>query len=407
MRYWLGRTAAVLVILSAGCENPTAPDRLDVSRANGAEATPNDETGNGAIRGGDPECDDASCAPEPRIDGTTAVVWFDGETLKGQATLHFMGNYGYVGTQITATNLDGRSVSSPLLYTELQRYAPISVEFIESPVAQVPTPGCGWSGSGIAHYRAETRSLVSGRTLRVLATQQYATQAYGKACACSNRQNSPGSEQIAFASAGTEVSSCADDGSDSGGGGGGGGTGFWRYICVTTIWGTFDPYTGEYEIHGVDTRCYATFLTQSILAESGIRSQTDWTSSLGVAQGQRSITVIATGSDGRAPARAVWLARRGSQPTVLVDTTRATVEDVARAIAAAEVLSATHNRPPQQDTEVSVTSIEWNANWNAARGRIERMLTDLGSVAERNVVGYGRVRALTIPLPASGEIWQR
>jgi hypothetical protein len=295
-------------------------------------------------------------------------------------------------------------VSSPLLYTELQRYAPISVEFIESPVAQVSTPGCGWVGSGLAHFRAETRSLTSGRTLRSLATQQYATPAYGKACGCSKPRNPPENEQIRLESAEAEVDSCDGEGSGTGSGDS---NGYWRYICVTTIWGMYNPSTGEYEIHGIETRCYGSYVSQTILGDFGVGGRTDWTTSLGSTGSRRSITVIATGPDDRAPARAIWLARAGSQPAVLVDTTRATVEDVAKAIAAAEVLVATHARPPSKDTEISVRSIEWNRNWHAARGGIERMLADLGSAPERNVAGYGQVRALTIPLPNSGEIRER
>jgi hypothetical protein len=396
MKKWLWRALGVLVILSVGCDNPTAPERLD-SRTDPPDEALSADTLPGSDLRDSPSCDDPECAPDPRIEGTTVVVWFESGKLKGKASMRYFGNYGYVGIQVTATK-DGNSVTSPLLFTELQRYALFDWDFIESPVAEVPAEGCGWVGSGLGFYRAETRSLFNGRTLRSFATQEGSAPAYAPACGCGSGKKTGGEAQLT----GDVALSCSDG--DSGGGAAGG---YWRHICVTTIWGVYDPATGEYEIHGVETRCYSFFVNASIIADFASPDNVSWFPAASAPNAGRAITVVATGPDTRAPARAVWLARPGSQPMVVVDTTRATAEDLGRAIAAAEVLVAVQRQAPARDMEVSVSSIELTESWAASRRGFERMLTDLRVAPQLHVVGFGRVRALTVPLPQEGEIRPR
>jgi hypothetical protein len=402
MKHWTLRAAGALVMLSVGCEHPAAPERLDGRTSADATIIPDttpDSVNPTEMRGSEPSCEDPSCAPEPHVDATTVSVWFEGPYLKGKATLRYFGNYGYAGITVTATK-DGKSQSSPHLFTELKTLTLGDFEFIESPVAQLLTDGCGSVGMGLGSFKAEIRGLRGGSTLRGYSTQAYSAPAYQRGCGCDGRPREEGKDgaMLSLPVPGVEALSC------DGGSGGGGSEGYFRHICITTIWGYYDPATGTYEIHGIDTYCYAVRVNAALTAALSAVERLDWTTSPAALAGQRSIAIVATGRDERAPARAVWLARPGAQPVVLVDTTRATVEDLGKAIAAAEVMLETRRQPPTHDVEVSAGSIEWSENWSSARGGLQQVLSSLRDAPQRMVPGMGSRRAVTIPLPRSGEI---
>jgi hypothetical protein len=191
---------------------------------------------------------------------------------------------------------------------------------------------------------------------------------------------------------GTRSSVCEEQSpTPTGGGSGSDGSagGYWISICETTYYGYCDTWTGECYITNSQTNCWQEWQNAAIVAGSEERPSTDV------------LLLVATGrTRDDAPVRLIRRGDPDAQDFVVVDTTRASAQDLGAIVAVFQAQRAAGVVAPSHGSHSVAHGFVPSGQWESgARRHFDGLLVALKRAPASETAGIGTVRSVRLTVP--------